>query len=118
MENCFHDVVNQDQAMYDEINSVPEDSDNMIGSIIGIVQKHVSEVWSPPRVTALAGEYRLNPGSAYDIETSDSNGRPWDFDIPEQRNQCVREILEQRPAFLIGSPMCTAFSILQGLNKA
>ena len=118
MENDFHDVVNQDQAMYDDINSVPGDSDDMVASIIGIVQKHVSEVWSPPRVTALAKQYGLNPGSAYDIETSDSNGSPWDFDIPEQRNQCVRKILDQRPAFLIGSPMCTAFSILQGLNKA
>ena len=44
MENDFHDAVNQGQAMYDDINSVPDDSDNMIGSIIGIVQKHVSEV--------------------------------------------------------------------------
>ena len=117
MENDFHDVVNQDQVMYDNINSAPDDYDDKIGSITGIVQKHVSEVWAPPRVTALAKQYGLNPGSAYDIETSDSNGKPWDFDIPEQRNQCVREILVQRPAFLIGSPMCTAFSILQGLNK-
>ena len=39
MENDFHDVVNQDHAMDDEISSVPEDSDNMIGSIIGIVQE-------------------------------------------------------------------------------
>ena len=57
MENDFHDVMNQDQAMYDDMHSVPDVSDDMIGSIIGIVQKHVSEVWSPPRVTALA----LNP---------------------------------------------------------
>ena len=92
MQNDFHDVVNQDQAMYDDINSVPDNSEDMIGSIIGIVQKHVSEVWSPPRVTALASKYGLTPGSAYDIETNDSNGKAWDFDIPEQRNQCVREI--------------------------
>ena len=63
----------------------------------GIVQKHVSEAWSPPRVTALASKYGLTPGSAYDIETNDSNGKAWDVDIPEQRNRCVREILEQRP---------------------
>ena len=61
MENDFHDVVNQDQAMYDDINSVPGDSDDMVASIIGIVQRHVSEVWSPPRVTALAKQYGLNP---------------------------------------------------------
>ena len=36
---------------------------------------------------------------------------------PEQRNTCIKEILTQRHAFLIGSPMCTALSILQGLNR-
>ena len=60
MENDFHDVVNQDQAMYDDINSVPDNSEDMIGSIIGIVQRHVSEVWPPPRVTALASNYSMD----------------------------------------------------------
>ena len=62
--------------------------------------------------------YGLNVGAAYDIEVNDESGQPWDFDVPEQRNKCVREIIAQRPAFLIGSPMCTAVSILQGLNKS
>ena len=53
-----------------------------------------------------------------DIETNDESGQPWDFDKVEQRNRCMRQILEQKPAFLVGSPMCTAFSILQGLNRA
>ena len=30
----------------------------------------------------------------------------------------MRQIVEQQPAFLVGSPICTAFSILQGLNRA
>ena len=74
MENDFQDVVNQDQAMYDDIDSVPSDAEDMIGSVISIVQRHVSEVWSPPRVTALASKYGLVPGSAYDIEVCDENG--------------------------------------------
>ena len=118
MRITFHDVVNQDQDMYDAIDSIPNDQDDMVNCIIATVQKHVSEVWSPPRVTALASEYGLSPGTAYDIETKDELGNPWDFDKPEQRNKCIKEILTQRPAFLIGSPMCTAFSILQGLNRS
>ena len=117
----FHEVVDADlkeQEMYDDIRSIPSDDETMISSIIAVVQKHVTEVWSQPRATAMAHKYNLVPGAAYDIETNDDTGSPWDFDIPEQRNKCVREILEQRPFFLIGSPMCTAFSILQGLNKA
>ena len=78
-ENDFHDMVNQDQEMYDAIEAIPT-GDDMVGSIIATVQKHVSEVWSPPRVTALAHEYGLTPGSAYDIETNDELNQPWDFD--------------------------------------
>ena len=85
--------------------------------MIGIIKNHVSEVWSQPRVTKLASEYGLSPGFAYDIEVNDEDGKPWDFDVPAQRAKCLRHIQEQKPEFLIGSPMCTAFSILQGLNK-
>ena len=48
---------------------------------------------------------------------NDENGEPWDFDVPAQRAKCARHVMEQKPSFLIGSPMCTAFSVLQGLNK-
>ena len=77
----------------------------------------MSEVWSQPRVTRLAHEFGLNAGIAYDLLTCDETGEPWDFDKPEQREKCLRQVMEQKPQFLIGSPMCTAFSALQGLNK-
>ena len=117
-KNNFHDLVNQDQNMYEAIDAIPNDQDDMVSAIIATAQRHVSEVWSPPRVTALAPEYGRLPGSAYDIETNDELGQPWDFDKVKQRNKCMRQILKQKPAFLVGSPMCTAFSILQGLNRA
>ena len=50
---------------------IPDDSDAMVNAIISVVQKHVSEAWSPPRVTARAERYGLVPGSAYDIEMND-----------------------------------------------
>ena len=117
-ESNFHDIVNEDEEMYRQIDDIPDDDSNMINAVISIVQNHVSEIWSPPRVTALAHEFKLVPGFAYDIQVNDSNGVPWDFDIPEQRNQCIRDVLQQKPNFVVGSPMCTAFSILQGLNRA
>ena len=118
LENNFRDVVNQKQEMYEDINAIPDNHGDMVSAIIATVQMHVSEVWSPPRITALAPEHGLIPGSACDIEVDDECCKPWNFDLPEQRNKCVREILGQRPVFLIGSPMRTAFSILQGLNRA
>ena len=104
--------------MYEDIMSIQSDNGNMVSSIIAMIQKHVAEVWCQPRITTMAHKYNPVPGAAYDIETNDGTGNPWDFNVPEQRNKCVREILEQRPSFLIGSPVCTMFSILQGLNKA
>ena len=80
----------------------------------------VSEIYSPPRVTAaikLLPELRLIPGFAFDVTTMDEEGRPWDFDDPRQRARARERILREKPMLLIGSPMCTAFSAWQELNK-
>ena len=116
-EDNFHDIVNDEDQMYDDIEAISVDGDNMVNQILAIAKNHVSEVWSPPRVNILASQYGLQPGFSYDIQTDDENGNPWDFDIPAQRAKCIRNIIEQKPAFVIGSPMCTAFSALQGLNS-
>ena len=116
-ESDFHDVVNDDSDMYDAIDNIPDDADSVADQVMAVIQNHVSEVWSPPRVTKLAAEFGLSPGFAYDFVVGDENGNPWDFDKPEQREKCVKHIMEQKPQFPIGSPMCTAFSALQGLNK-
>ena len=108
LENDFHDVVNNEDIMYDNIEGIPMDSEYVVNQILNVVKNHVSEIWSPPRVNALAHEYGLQPGFSYDIQCNDENGEPWDFDVPAQRSKCVRHILGQEPAFIIGSPMCTA----------
>ena len=80
----------------------------------------VSEIYSPPRVTAaikLIPELKLIPGFAFDITTDDETGQPWDFDKPEQRQKARERIRREKPMLLIGSPMCTAFSSWQELNK-
>ena len=112
-----HDIVNDDEEMYGEIGDVSIEDQDMVNQIIGIVQNHVSEVWSPPRVTKLAHEYDLKPGFSFDIQTNDENGKPWDFDVPAQRRKCIERVIHEKPQFLVGSPMCTAFSALQALNK-
>ena len=96
---------------------LPNEDADMLSQVIGVIHNHVSEVWSPPRVTKLAAEYGLNPGFALDLQVDDENGQPWDFDKAEQREKCLNMIREQKLQFVIGSPMCTAFSILEGLNK-
>ena len=41
---------------------------------------HVSEMYSPPRVTSMAGEVGLVKGMALDLTTVDELGNVWDFD--------------------------------------
>ena len=73
----------------------------------------VSEIYSPPRVTRMASllpSLKLLPGYAFDITQNDpDDGMPWDFDIAEKRAKAQRLLNEQRPLFLVGSPMCTAW---------
>ena len=57
------------------------------------------------------------PGFALDLTTHDDDGRHWDFDEEEMRNRAWRKIKEAQPLPLVGSPMCTWFSVLQQLNK-
>ena len=81
----------------------------------------VSELYFPPRVTkeiARMRSRRLAPGLALDFTVIDpSDGEPWDFNDPVKRARARMLVRRQRPYLLIGSPMCTAFSTWQSLNK-
>ena len=78
----------------------------------------VSEVYSPPRVSALAGRMGLQRGFALDLTVVDpDDGKPWDFDCPAKRAKALRKVQMEKPTLLIGSPMCTPFSILQKLSR-
>jgi hypothetical protein len=72
----------------------------------------VSEIYSAPRVTGIV------PGVALDLTTTNNEGEPWDFNDPARRMEAEKLLDEQQPQLLIGSPMCTAFSNIQNLNKA
>ena len=58
------------------------------------------------------------PGLALDLTTTNSKGEPWDFNDPARRAEAEKLLNEQKPQLLIGTPMCTAFSNIQNLNKA
>ena len=73
----------------------------------------VSEIYSPPRVTRMVSSLPrmgLAPGFAFDITCADpDDGEPWDFDRPDKREKARAMIRRQKPLFLVGSPMCTAW---------
>ncbi len=79
----------------------------------------IADIYSPPRVTALLpGGGGLYPGVAMDLTTNDEDGRPWDFDDPQQRQKARDRLRSDQPFVLIGSPMCTVFCRLQAINFA
>ena len=80
----------------------------------------VSEVYSAPRVSEAARRHPrmgLLPGLALDLTTCNKDGAPWNFNDPEMRAEAERLIDLEKPVLLIGTPMCTAFSHIQNLNK-
>jgi hypothetical protein len=81
----------------------------------------VSEVFSPPRVTAHLSRFPnkdLLPGFALDFTCTDPfDGLPWDFDKPSKRKRALAMQREEKPLFLIGSPVCTAWCSWQALNN-
>ena len=79
----------------------------------------LAEVYSAPRVTAAAGplpKYGLMPALALDITVDDDTGQPYDFSVKAQLDKAEVVIDAQQPVLLIGSPMCTSFSL--ATNKA
>jgi len=84
----------------------------------------VSEMYSPPRVTAelirSQKQFRtLLPGFALDLTVNDpEDGQPWDFSKSGKRNKALKMVRRDEPYMVIGSPHCTAFTTWQALNEA
>ena len=80
----------------------------------------LAEIYSPPRVTAMASllpKMKLLPGFALDITCADpEDGQPWDFNDPAKRLKARERLRQEKPLFLVGSPMCTAWCTWQALN--
>ena len=80
---------------------------------------HVAEVFSPPRVTALADKVNLSAGFALDLTQVDAEtGKPWNFSDPEMRDKAWKLQGEQKPFLLIGCSPCCGFSTLFSSNAS
>ena len=58
----------------------------------------------------------LRAGWALDLTVNKNDGAPWDLFTPANKEEARKLLNEQSPHLLIASPMCAAFSALQGLN--
>ena len=83
----------------------------------------VVEVFSQPRIAQEAamrsyGGTNLNPGWSLDLTRYDpKTGKAWDLSDKKVQSRVVKMVMEGKPLFLIGSPPCTAMSVMQNINK-
>jgi hypothetical protein len=84
----------------------------------------VAEIYSNPRICqeATAQKFEginLRPGWSLDLSTKDpTTGMPWDLSDKKVQSRVIKLIRSTEPFCIVGSPPCTPFSQLQGLNKA
>ena len=73
------------------------------------VRRLVSEICSPPRVTAMLKRmtnHGLTPGLALDLTTDDpDDGMPWESDATAKCKKALRLQREQKPLFITGPPI-------------
>ena len=59
----------------------------------------------------------LTPGPALDLTADDpADGKRWGFDVEAKRYKALRLQMDQKPLFIIGSPMCTRWCSWQHIN--
>ena len=84
----------------------------------------VAEIYSNPRICQEATAQKfdgttLRPGWSLDLLTKDpTTGKPWDLSERKIQAKVIKLIKDTEPFCIVGSPPCTPFSQLQGLNKA
>ena len=76
----------------------------------------IAEAYSPPRITAEGRKMGLKCGFSFDAKVLDKDGYVWDFTKRSCRRKAWKRLKDECPHMLVGSPPCTAFSIIQNLN--
>ena len=86
--------------------------DTMIGMFTELNIDDITEVFSPPRVVMQGMKIGLKAGSSMDLLTG------WNFELKADRDRAIKQIDEEKPMLVIGSPPCTYLSMLQEHNKS
>ena len=107
------DVRSRRKRQSKEVSTSPASSTEAASSgpgVVSLVPADVTEVYSPPRATAMTTKTGLTAGSAMDLR------KGYDFSKKEDQELAKRQIRKESPKFLVGSPECKMFSILQHVS--
>ena len=82
-----------------------------------ILKMEVCEFYSMPRIAPKAVGKYISKGTSFDIGTMNPEGNPWNFTKTKQRQKAREYVRKNKPLFIIGSPPCDQWSIMQNLNN-
>jgi len=80
------------------------------------LESSIIEVCSSKRVNGIGVLMGPAPGMSLDLTENDVDGLPWDFNKPAKRAKAEQVVRSKKALLLIGSPMCSAFRQIQGIN--
>ena len=107
------DELGEDYTLEQLIDEAYEDIQEMKGG-----PYTMGEIYSPPKIVAETIRRGIKGLWSLDLMVMDPlDGQPWDFNNRSKRTRAMQIIQRDRPSLVIGSPMCTAFSLLQNLGK-
>ena len=84
----------------------------------------VVEIFSQPRLCQKStgrsfGGTTLRPGFSLDLTMDGpATGQPWDLGKPAVQSRVIKFVRDVKPFCVVGSPPCTAFSLLQEISRA
>ena len=67
-------------------------------------------------VPSVIGKH-VKKGLSFDLNQSDQNGRKWYFTLSTDREEARQYVHKNKPMWIIGSPPCDQWSIMQNLNN-
>ena len=73
-----------------------------LGSFVDGVD--VAELFNPERFTGKAASFGLLPGTSFGLRCG------WNLNVAEDRDKCWRQLQEELPTFVVGSPLCALVS--------
>ena len=97
-----------------------EDDLKKMNEILGEEENEgiVIDSYSAPRISAIAGMWKLLPGWSLDLTANDpDDGEPWNFNLQEKRDKAESIIKGKKALLVIGSPMCSATGQVKNKSK-
>ena len=106
-----------DAYAYHGMHTTREEAQDIARCLCSLTAVSVAEIFSPPRLTEMAGELGVKASFCIDLSTNKPDGNPWDLSDPGDVELLKDLQMKQRPYLLAGGPPCTDFCRLLYISQ-